>query len=72
MFPVTDSSQTIIDCFEKAVQNLGIKVYTSQSVQSLFYTGETWKIDTQSNSYQAEKIVLQRVVTLKFGSCYKT
>lgn len=57
MFPVTDSSQTIIDCFEKAVQNLGIKVYTSQSVQSLFYTGETWKIDTQSNSYQAEKIV---------------
>jgi len=57
MFPVTDSSQTIIDCFENAVQKLGIKVYTSQSVQSLFNAGEVWKIDTQNNSYQATKIV---------------
>lgn len=58
MFPVTDSSQTIIDCFEKAVQKLGIKVYTSQSVQSLFYKGDVWKIETQKDQFQAEKIVV--------------
>lgn len=58
MFPVTDSSQTIIDCFEKTVQKLGIKVYTSQSVQSLFYKGDVWKIETQKDQFQAEKIVV--------------
>lgn len=58
MFPVSNSSQTIIDCFEKAVQILGIQVITSQSVQSLFHNGEIWKIETQNNSYKAEKLVI--------------
>ncbi|WP_291274492.1 NAD(P)/FAD-dependent oxidoreductase [Flavobacterium sp.] len=58
MFPITDSSQTIIDCFEKAVHELGIKVFTSQSVQSLFHEGRVWKVETQKEQFQAEKIVL--------------
>jgi predicted Rossmann fold flavoprotein len=36
MFPTTDSSQTIIDCFLTAVKKLKIEVLTGQSVQSLF------------------------------------
>lgn len=58
MFPITDSSQTIIDCFEKAVHELEIKVFTSQSVQSLFHEGRVWKVETQKEQFQAEKIVL--------------
>ena len=58
MFPVSNSSQTIIDCFLKATQQLGIKVLTGQSVQSIFKKDNYWKIDTQNQNYQAENLIL--------------
>ncbi|TDE31240.1 NAD(P)/FAD-dependent oxidoreductase [Flavobacterium ranwuense] len=58
MFPVSNSSQTIIDCFLKAKQKLGIAVLTGQSVQSIFKKENTWKIETQSENYLAEKLIL--------------
>ncbi|MFV8331982.1 NAD(P)/FAD-dependent oxidoreductase [Flavobacterium sp. GSP14] len=62
MFPVSNSSQTIIDCFLKATQKLGISVLTGQSVQSIFNTGvsgETvWKIETPTENYLVEKLIL--------------
>jgi predicted Rossmann fold flavoprotein len=62
MFPVSNSSQTIIDCFLKATKKLGIAVLTGQSVQSIFkleISGENlWKIETQNESYLAEKLVM--------------
>lgn len=62
MFPVSNSSQTIIDCFMKATQKLGITVLTGQSVQSIFnpeISGENfWKVDTQNENYIAEKLIL--------------
>ena len=58
MFPQSNSSQTIIDCFNQAVQKLGIKVFTSQSVQSLYKTESFWKVDTQNDQYTADKLVL--------------
>lgn len=58
MFPVSNSSQTIIDCFMKATQKLGIKVLTGQSVQSIFKNNNLWKIETQTTQYITEKLVL--------------
>ncbi|MFV5699625.1 NAD(P)/FAD-dependent oxidoreductase [Flavobacterium sp. ZT3R17] len=58
MFPVSNSSQTIIDCFLKATQKLGIAVLTGQSVQSIFKKDTLWKIETQSENYLAEKLIL--------------
>jgi predicted Rossmann fold flavoprotein len=62
MFPVSNSSQTIIDCFLKATQKLGIAVLTGQSVQSIFnpeVSGENlWKIETQTENYLSEKLIL--------------
>jgi predicted Rossmann fold flavoprotein len=58
MFPVSNSSQTIIDCFLKAKQKLGIAVLTGQSVQSIFKKDTAWKIETQSENYLAEKLIL--------------
>ncbi|MFV5693922.1 NAD(P)/FAD-dependent oxidoreductase [Flavobacterium sp. LB3P122] len=58
MFPVSNSSQTIIDCFLKATQKLGIAVLTGQSVQSIFNKENTWKIETQTENYLAEKLIL--------------
>jgi predicted Rossmann fold flavoprotein len=58
MFPVSNSSQTIIDCFLKATQKLGITVLTSQSVQSIFKKDNFWKIETQTENYITEKLIL--------------
>ena len=58
MFPVSNSSQTIIDCFLKATDKLGIKVLTGQSVQSIFKKDDCWKIDTQNENYITEKLIL--------------
>lgn len=58
MFPESDSSQTIIDCFMKATQDLGIAVLTSQSVKSIYKTEIHFKIQTQTDTFLAEKVVL--------------
>jgi len=58
MFPVSNSSQTIIDCFLQATQKLGIAVLTGQSVQSIFKKDNFWKIETQNENYITEKLIL--------------
>ena len=58
MFPVSNSSQTIIDCFLKATEKLGIKVLTGRSVQSIFKKDNFWKIETPSENYITEKLIL--------------
>lgn len=58
MFPVSNSSQTIIDCFLKATQKLGIALLTGQSVQSIFKKESEWKIETQTENYLTEKLIL--------------
>lgn len=58
MFPVSNSSQTIIDCFLQATQKLGIAVLTAQSVQSIYKQETLWKIETQTENYITEKLIL--------------
>lgn len=62
MFPVSNSSQTIIDCFTTATKKLGIQVLTGQSVQSIYKSetsdGSFWKVETQNEKYSCEKLVL--------------
>lgn len=58
MFPVSNSSQTIIDCFLKATQKLGISVLTGQSVQSIFKKDNFWKVETQNENYIVGKLIL--------------
>ncbi len=58
MFPVSNSSQTIINCFLEATKKLGITVLTGQSVQSILKKDNLWKIETQSENYITEKLIL--------------
>ena len=58
MFPVSNSSQTIIDCFLTASHKLGITILTGQSEQSIFKKDNCWKIETQTENYLAEKLIL--------------
>ena len=57
MFPETDNSQTIIDCFLNLTKKHNITVLTSQTVQAIFKSETGWKLDTQNQNYKAEKIV---------------
>ncbi|RKS01491.1 NAD(P)/FAD-dependent oxidoreductase [Flavobacterium sp. 102] len=58
MFPTSDSSQTIIDCFLGLTQKLKIDVLTGQSVQSLFKGDNYWKVETHHETYSCYKLVL--------------
>ncbi|MGH2665734.1 NAD(P)/FAD-dependent oxidoreductase [Flavobacterium sp.] len=58
MFPVSNSSQTIIDCFLSSVKKLGIDVLTGQSVQSLFKSTEYWKVETNHEVFACKKLIM--------------
>ena len=58
MFPVSNSSQTIIDCFLNATNKLGIQVLTGQSVQSLFKATDYWKVETNHETFACRKLIM--------------
>lgn len=58
MFPESNASQTIIDCFLSATQKLSITILTGQSVQSIFRSDTFWKVETQSETFACQKIVM--------------
>lgn len=58
MFPVTDSSQTIINCFMEATQKLGIQVLTGESIQSIYKADNYWKVQTNKEVFLAEHLVM--------------
>jgi predicted Rossmann fold flavoprotein len=58
MFPISDSSQTIIDCFVNTAQKLKIDVLTNQSVQSIFKGADYWKVETNHETYSCQKLVM--------------
>ena len=58
MFPITDSSQTIIDCFLNEVKKHRIDVLTNQSVKSIYSSENYWKIETTSDIFACKKTVV--------------
>jgi predicted Rossmann fold flavoprotein len=58
MFPTSDSSQTIIDCFLGLTHKLKIEVLTGQSVQSLFHGENYWKVETNHETFSCQKLVM--------------
>jgi predicted Rossmann fold flavoprotein len=58
MFPVTDSSQTIIDCFMASAKKAGIQILMGESIQSVYHADDYWKVETNNEVYLAEKLVM--------------
>ena len=58
MFPISDSSQTIIDCFLSATQKLGIQVLTGHSIQSIFKADDYWKVETNNETFACQKLIM--------------
>ncbi|MDT7829209.1 NAD(P)/FAD-dependent oxidoreductase [Pricia sp. S334] len=61
MFPVSDSSQTIIDCFLNEADRLGVQVLRHSAVTDVRRCdggGPAWEITSIKNTYRARKIVV--------------
>lgn len=59
MFPITDSSQTIVDCLTKAVQKPNIKIQKSERVDALNRLEDgIFQVHSESTVYQCEKLLV--------------
>ena len=58
VFPEANTSQAIIDCFQKSVDNLGIKVLTNHGVNSVYQQDNKWVINTKEQVFKADKLVI--------------
>ncbi|WP_274475095.1 BaiN/RdsA family NAD(P)/FAD-dependent oxidoreductase [Mangrovimonas aestuarii] len=58
MFPVSDSSQTIIDCFINETKRLEIDVLTSHAVKSVAKENEAWLINSSQGDFMCNKLMI--------------
>ncbi|QQY83315.1 NAD(P)/FAD-dependent oxidoreductase [Tamlana sp. s12] len=58
MFPVSNSSQTIIDCFLSEAQKHGVDVLYNQPVKSIEKEGDAFVIQTSDNRFTSYKILV--------------
>lgn len=58
MFPVSDSSQTIINCFLSEANRLGVEVLLNQSVKEIQKDGEYFIINTTTDTFSAKKVII--------------
>lgn len=58
MFPVSNSSQTIVDCFLNEVDRLNVEVLYNHSVKSIQNKNKRWVLKTNQDEFYAEKLLL--------------
>ena len=72
VFPEANTSQAIIDCFQKAVDNLGIKVLTNCGVNSVYQQENEWIVNTKEQTFKADKVVIAAGSSKKVWQLCKT
>ena len=72
VFPESDNSQTIIDCFLNEADNFNIKIIKQTIVQQLSQTDDFWKIETSKDTYQAKQLVMATGSNVKIWDLLKT
>ncbi|WP_462250196.1 BaiN/RdsA family NAD(P)/FAD-dependent oxidoreductase [Ekhidna sp.] len=58
MFPITDSSQTIIDCFLSEANRLNVQIIQNQSMTRIEQIAYKWKITTTNSDFEADKVII--------------
>lgn len=58
VFPISDSSQTIIDCFLYETKRFGVEVLMNQSVKDIQKQEDNFTIITTTDSFSAKRIVV--------------
>jgi predicted Rossmann fold flavoprotein len=64
MFPVTDSSQTIIDCFLREANKYKVEIKTNFAVQQINFVGEKFEIENQHQ----QKIIADKLLIATGGN----
>ena len=58
VFPVSNSSQTIIDCFLEEVKTRHIEVLLNHSVQEIKHQNDIWELNTTKGVFRAPKLLI--------------
>ena len=58
MFPITNQSQTIIDCLVQEAQRLGVIVHTQASVQALRHTEAGYQLKINDQAVIADRVIV--------------
>jgi len=58
MFPESNSSQTIIDCFINETNRLGIDILKNHSVKKIKKENESWEITTENGEFISDNLVI--------------
>ncbi len=58
VFPVSDSSKTIIDCFLSETKRLGIKILINHSVKDFKTEKDCWKVNTNQGDFVTKKLMI--------------
>ena len=58
VFPTSNSSQSILDCLQKQVNDLGIEVLTNHGVNHLLKKEAYWLVKTSKGDFRAQKVVV--------------
>lgn len=58
MFPITDSSKTIIDCFLKEAQKHKVDILYNHVLKSLSNVDNTWSLETSQGDFIAKKVMI--------------
>ncbi len=57
MFPTTDSSQTIINCFLDLSRKQGVQIHTGTACSQLVRRDGLWIVKTKEGSFEADRVV---------------
>jgi predicted Rossmann fold flavoprotein len=58
VFPSSNSSQTIIDCFTNEAKQLGVVIKTTEGLTDIKPIDNKWQIKTTTNTYVADKVLI--------------
>jgi predicted Rossmann fold flavoprotein len=58
MFPVSNSSQTIIDCFLYEAKKHNVSILKNQSVTTIVNKEDVWELETKTGGFRCEKLVM--------------
>lgn len=68
VFPVSDDSQTVIDCLESAARSAGVEVRRHCEVESIGRAGEEWRVDLGSGETIRSRAVLLSTGGIRNGA----
>jgi predicted Rossmann fold flavoprotein len=58
MFPITNSSQTIIDCFLNEAQKYKVEILYNHALKSVEKSNGIWVLDTSQGTFLTEKVMI--------------